>query len=298
MDQIFFVPGGAAGAAVAYTIDEKTGSTEVDAKFNAAKSALVSAAAESHGQPGCVYRAMIVQEATLFRWKGADGKVMLGERAPAGASDAVELDTPKTVLAWTTEQAAQAGFGTMMTSSDVASLGPLLHASEWVSVGDGNPQMLRAQHDIERLAKDGESAEAQIKTTREKVLTAANRIVAEVKIAKDADPKKIQIFYRENGTLTPDSMTRWRQASETALAKWSNVLALIEDLQRAERKAAATVDEYNRARAKEFAARLYDQKWPDLKVDPVDHGIDIPVLQKEISDTKTRIHNDRNRNKV
>lgn len=298
MDGIFFAPGGAAGAAVAFKYSSNTGQFEVDAKFNAAHAADVSAAAELHGQPGCVYRAMMVQNATLFRWRGEDGKVKLGETAPPGAKEVVELDNSSSVLAWTTQQAVETGFGTMMKSGEVSSLGPLLQVKEWVSVGDGTPQMTRFKNEIERAVNDVKRTQDQIETTRKAIVTAAERVVSQAAIARKADPRNIQVFYRDTGTFTPESQTKWRQASDAAIDAWNAVLGLLEDLQRAERKAALAVDEYNKAVNKEFAARLYKDKPEPLKLDPVDHGINEPLARKEASDILARVRTERSKNRV
>ena len=63
---IAFEDGKAAGAAVAYSQDETTGEISVDSKFNSAIAAQLAGSAERRGQPGAVYRAMVVREVELF----------------------------------------------------------------------------------------------------------------------------------------------------------------------------------------------------------------------------------------
>lgn len=298
MDGVFFAPGGAAGAAVAFTHSAKTGQYEVDAKFNAAMAADISTEAESHGQAGAVYRAMMIQAATLYRWRGESGRTVLGERPPPDAKEAVELDGPSTVLAWTTLQASEAGFGKMTTSAQASSLGPLLNTKEWVSVGDGTQQMTRAKKELERVVNEVTKAKEQIETSRKAVVTAAERAAAQVPVARKADPKNIQLYYRDTGTLTADSQTKWRQASDAATEAWNMELGLLEGILRAERKAATAVDEYNKAAAREMAARLYKDKYEDLKLDPVKHGIDVNGIGKEASDTLARIKSERSKARV
>jgi membrane-bound ClpP family serine protease len=93
-DRIFFAPGAAAGAAVAFRESAKTGNIEVDAKFNAAMAASVSAAAESHGQSGVIYRAMMLKDARLFGYKDASGEYHLSDQPPASdAKDIEEIDS-------------------------------------------------------------------------------------------------------------------------------------------------------------------------------------------------------------
>jgi hypothetical protein len=236
---------------------------------------------------------MMIQEATLYRWRGADGKFVLGETAPAGAKDVFELDSNKTVLAWTAQQAAESGFGTMMTSPEVSSLGKLMNASEWVSVGDGAREMLRSQKEIEREDKAAETAKDNTKAAREKIATLADHVASAVVEARKADPKEMKVYVRDTGAMTPDSQLRWRQQSDLALDKWNAVLAALDSLQQAEKKVNSTLDEYNKTEAKAASTRLYKEKWEAVKMPPVDHGLDEAAVKQEATETMTRIRTER-----
>lgn len=234
MDRIFFAPGAAAGAAVAFTYHESTGQYEVDAKFNAAMAAEVSGAAESHGQSGAVYRAMMLKDARLFRWKGKDGSVALASERPSDQPSAEEIDSDQTVLAWTSEQAAANGFGTIMPAKDAASLGPLLSAKEWSPCPDPGAQpMTKGKSEVDRAAAATQKAIDRIKDSRDAIITTANHVAAQVKAAQAADPAKtVHVYYRENsGVLTAESQVKWRDQSDTAVRAWNDVQALLSDLE-------------------------------------------------------------------
>lgn len=295
-DKIFFAPGGAAGAAVAFRWDDRTGSAEVDAKFNAAIAAQVSAAAEKHGQSGAAYRAMILQNATLVGWRDGAGALHLSETAPADAKDIEQIDSPASVLAWSTEQAAKYGFGTMLPAADADGIGPALKLESWQNAGDGGPQaMARCAKDIERKAAETQKAMDFIKECREKVGLAAQRLVDQSKLAAAAAPEKtVRIVYKESsGLFTSETTTRWREATDRAIGEWNTFMAMFADLQTAERRAAKAVDDYNITRGREFQARLVTEKIDPVKLEPVDHGLDLKMLQKMAQDEIARLNANR-----
>jgi hypothetical protein len=298
MDRVFFSPAAAAGAAVAFTHDIKTGQVEVDAKFNAAITAQVAAAAESHGQPGCVYRAMMLKDARLYRWRDKDG-VHLSSESPSGAN-AEEIDSENTVLAWTAQQAAESGFGAMAPSSDPASLGPLLSATHWTSAGD-LPAQVNARW-VAELARDeqkSKDAEEAITTARKSVVEVAKRLIAQMTTARNAEPSKVvELYYHGSGSITPDSQAKWRERTDRAVGEWNTVHALLADLEKAERHAGHAVDDYNAAFTRECAARLYDGKPDPLVLDPVEHHLDAKAIRKEADDTIRRLNAERSKNRL
>ena len=292
-DSIFFAPGAAAGAAVAFSIDSKSGNAEVDAKFNAAKAAMVSGAAESHGQSGAAYRAMMIKDAKLFGWSDAKGEYHLGDAAPPDAKDIEQLDSENTVLAWTAEQAVKYHFGKVLPSADPAAIGDVLREANWRSAGDGGPQaMSRWAKEIERKAKDTEKALENIKTTREAIAGTADRAQRQAKVAEAADPGAgaIKIYYTGSGTFTPATQTLWRDQTDKAINEWRLVQSLLADLDRAERRAAQAVDDFNKARDREFQARLITEKPEPLKVEPFDHGLDVPMFKKLVGDAIDKLN--------
>jgi hypothetical protein len=292
-DKVFFAPGAAAGAAVAFHWDMKTGSAEVDAKFNAAVTAEVAGAAEGHGQPGCAYRAMMLKEARLFGWPVAGGGFKLSDTRPSADTKGVEeLDSDTTVLAWTTEQAARYGFGTIMPSGDLASLGPLLGLDSWQSAGDGGAMaMTRGFKECERRASDSERAKDSITKNREAIVEAAKRIDTMGDLASAAEPSKsVAINYSTQGQFSGDTQLQWRQQTDKAIDNWNTVLTLLSDLERFEHGVTRAVDEYNTARAKEYQARLYTEKFVPLKLEAVEHKIDVKLVRKYVTDAISRLN--------
>jgi hypothetical protein len=286
-DRIFFEPGAAAGAAVAFHWDLDTGNAEVNAKFNAAVSAEVAGAAEAHGQPGCVYRAMMIKEARLFAWPLPGGGYKLSDTKPdADVKGVVEIDSDQTVLAWTSEQAQKYGFGTIMPTSDLASLGPLLKSENWAPCGkDGASLMNRAFKDIERKKNDAEKAKEAIISHREAVVQAAERISAMADAADSSEPSKVL----GNRTTGASAQIAWRNQSDKAIQNWNTVLSLLSDLERNERAAEQSVTDYNNARAKEYQARQYTEKYEPVKLEPIDKKLDVKLVRKYAQEAVSRL---------
>jgi hypothetical protein len=112
-DEIFIDDPGTIGAAVSYRPLFETGSVEVDAKFNSALAAKVSAVAEHNGHSGDVVRAMIVMDNVLWATRegeGAERRRIASSRPPQDQVAAWELlDSEKTVLTLDHLQAIRLG---------------------------------------------------------------------------------------------------------------------------------------------------------------------------------------------
>jgi hypothetical protein len=286
-DHIFFEPGATAGAATAYSVS--TGSIAVDAKLNAALAARLASAAESRGQSGCVYRAMVLMEATLHQWRDGDGRVHVsGKAPPAGAIDPVEVVAASAVLALTSKQAAAIGFGVELPSKDLGAIGGLIGAPRWESAGTvGGGPMRAAQREIERRQKEVADAERRLIEAREQVIELARLVPKLASAADKADPGRITVYYREgSGVLTAESQLRWRQQTDEAVARWNDVLAGLSRLKSAERSAERALDQFNAALVREAETRLYSEMPEPLELAPVNHGLDIATLQREAEKKK------------
>lgn len=294
-DRIFFAPGAAAGAAVAFHWDPDSGHADVDAKFNAAEAAIVSGAAEAHGQSGAVYRAMMLKEAKLFGWSDAKAEYHLADAAPADAKNVEQIDGETSVLAWSTEQAVKYRFGTLMPSDDPASLGPILGNEGWRSAGDGGPQaMNRWAKEIAAKAKETERAFDAIKKARESVVETAKRIVQQAKTAETSNPEKaVQVYYTGTGQFTPSTQVKWREQTDKAIGDWNLVVTLLNDLQKSEHRASQSVDDFNRARERELQARLVTERSEPLKLEPVDHKLDTGMLLKTANEAINKLNANR-----
>lgn len=292
-NRVFFPPGSAAGAAVAFSRTASTGNIDVDAKLNAAHAATVSSAADAHGQPGCVYRAMMVKEHRLFVSRGTDGTLQLTDNQPAGgALDLRELDSDTTVLALTTKQAIEIGFGSELPSNDAAAIGGIIGAKGWRSVGKmGIAPMNAARQEVQKRTREVADAERNLKDARKRILDLAKQYAALHAAAVNADPERMTIWYYESsGMLTPNSQIKWRKQSDIAIAKWNDVKALTEAVHSSEQRARQALNNYNAAKAKEAEVRLYVDKPEPLVLDPIDHGLDLDGIWREASDALARIY--------
>jgi hypothetical protein len=189
----------------------------------------------------------------------------------------------------------------VLPSADPATIGPVLGAENWASAGDAGTQaMNRWAKQVELKAKETEKAMDAIKKDREFVVEVARKIVAQGKVAQASEPvHSVQIYYRENsGTFTAGTMTSWMNQTDKSIGEWNTYVALLDDLKKAEHRAAQAVDDYNRARDREFDARLAPQKPEPLKVDPVEHGLDVQLLGKKAADTIVRLRNERSKNRL
>jgi hypothetical protein len=300
-DRIFFEPGATAGAAVTYAHSRSTGSVEVDAKLNAATAARLVAAAEARGQSGCIYRAMVLMEAGLYRWTDAEGRVHVANTpAPPDAIDSVQIVSETGVLAITTRQAVELGFAEELPGRDLAAIGDLIQAPGWVLIGENAAlAMHQAQRDLERRARSVELAQDRIRRTRERVAELASQVEQGRAYAIAADPGRLRIYHRgSSGTMTPESQMRWRQQTDEAVAKWNGVLASIGQLRTAERRAEQAIEQFNTALSREWEARLYLEEPDPLDLPPVDHGLDLAALEREANEKKLQLIARRSRTNI
>jgi enoyl-CoA hydratase/carnithine racemase len=105
-DYILMAPGGAIGAATPY-YDTPDGPRDISAKMLAARATHVAAAAELHGHPVHLIRAMIQPSTSVVTWPDPENGYL---QSSPGCSDPLPpdhrcLDTEETVLALTTAEA-------------------------------------------------------------------------------------------------------------------------------------------------------------------------------------------------
>ncbi len=113
-DTITMCPGSDFGGAVGYT-QNATGSAEVDLKMNSIMSAKLESAADANGHSGYLVRAMILSEAAVYAYQGADGEWILAN-STEGLPDGYEtIDGPNSVLTLTAKQAIKYGIVDAMT---------------------------------------------------------------------------------------------------------------------------------------------------------------------------------------
>ena len=84
---------------------------------------------------------------------------------------------------------------------------------------------------------------------REEIAQIAKDVERSVDQAQSADPRKIEVWYKEqSGLLTPSSQIRWRDAADDCAGKWSAAVAQCRRLRDAERALSTKYDALNRAR--------------------------------------------------
>lgn len=70
------------------------------------------------------------------------------------------------------------------------------------------------------------------------------------------------------------------------------------DLEKAERLAAGTVDDYNKAADRELQTRLITDKPEPLKLEPVKHGLDVKMIRKLAADAISRLNANRGKTRL
>ena len=68
---------------------------------------------------------------------------------------------------------------------------------------------------------------------------------------------------------------------------------LVADLERAEQRARQAVEDFNKARERELQARLITERIEPLKLEPVDTGLDVPMLTKTVGNAIARLNANR-----
>jgi len=212
-DHIYFMRGGAAGSAVAFAVSPDTGSAEVDAKINAAWASKLAGLAAANGHPPILFRAMILQDLEVYTWSG-DGARRYGTTAPEPApADLAQIDTRKTILALSADDAARLGLARVIESiDDIAALHGL---DGWRSAGPGGLQAMR------RAARDRVSLSERIDETRKDLDEAIRR-------ANETDPRRMTVNYSGgSGLLSPQDQQEWRHRTDEALVVRSRLDRLL-----------------------------------------------------------------------
>ncbi len=117
-DYLLFSRSGAQGAAVAFHADFSRDSLDAEAQLNSAHAGIVAAIAESNGQPGEVYRAMIDPSASLWTYTDKSGMVVYDQNTFVSKQNAKQWDDAITVLTLTPNEAVELGLGTRIGRTD------------------------------------------------------------------------------------------------------------------------------------------------------------------------------------
>ncbi len=302
-DIVAFEQGGPVGAAVCYSIDPNKGNVEVDAKFNAGRAAMLAGAAEAHGQPGAIYRAMIVQDVELFAYDEANGKALLSNERLPGRTDLPRiLDSKETVLALTADQAAKIGFGQIVSGPSDMGLAKLLSATHWDPVSPSSNGVAAVKFGADAIA-----FEIQKRTRAEDTLTKSLNNYKALKAeaarlasrAETVSPSYTPLYYRSDGSLTSESQARWRQVSDSAIGAWQDVLATLQSASDTQKQIIANVAEINRQHRKVAEVRRVEPgndpaTPPDFASDNITLDAAWKTAEDELADIRAR----RNRNRI
>lgn len=224
---IFILPDGTFGGAVAYARNTSTGSFEVDAKFNSINAAEIGAVASLRGHSPDVVRAMTLTNAELYLVTSEDGNSYVSGRRPSEPVNYEVLDTDSTVVTFGAHDAARIGLATLLQHGiqDLPNQLELAHnagasdrakAIQYRFVSARNREIRRQQEEAERIQR-----------YRKDLLTAipalADALNAAVQEAESLDPNRYSYPLDITGRFTPDSRRNWRSRTDKAVSAWYRV---------------------------------------------------------------------------
>ncbi|HVZ95100.1 MAG TPA: hypothetical protein VG797_11385 [Phycisphaerales bacterium] len=225
-------PGSSTGAAVAFHRDHSTGAAEVDAKLNSAWASDLASSAERNGHSGCVFKAMVEQEARLFVWKEGEG-FRFHDKEPQKELrlSATELDSKTTILTLTAADASKWGFAEL-AEGGADTLGKEFSCEGWRSGGNAGVNTM------EQCAKARKALVKKIEDFRKSVST-------NVALAKENEPEATKVtYYKDTGEFTPESLKRWKEAVDKSLRLWRQIKADFANAEKLETQAKAQGADY------------------------------------------------------
>ncbi len=207
-DHIYVAPDARLGGAVAYTRDNSTGATEVDAKFNSIWASSLAARAESKGHSGDAFRAMAEQDAEL--WLSESGELRAAKASPADE----ELDGRRSILTLRASQMLRAGM------------------AQQLDVGAEEIGGLRAYEGWQESPRIGERAMTAAAKRRERLIDKHAQLARNLELAlesaADADPASGRYYVdADTGRFTGGSMIKWQQACDAAMGRWNDVRSVL-----------------------------------------------------------------------
>lgn len=265
-DTVFVRRGATTGAAVAYSIDIKTGAAQVDQKLLSALAAKLAAKAESKGQSADVFRAMIIPEAELYSWE-EDGRVRVSSKRPSGVKDVKHLDGPRTVLTLTAGEMVELGAARWI--DDTNAVGTEVEGQKWRSAGDfGASAMKRGASKVEREEKRQQQAIEEAEKLAKRLDELVPLINLAIEKANAKDPRAVQTYYydRNTGLYTPQSQQDWRRNTRAAIAAWNDVITGLREYEKCMKQCEKLTGKRPTSRLEmETLGRLASEKIADLK---------------------------------
>ena len=235
-DDIWVRPDARVGGAVAYSKDNTSGATEVDAKFNSIWAAEIAARAESKGYPGEIFRAMAVLEAEV--WMDSEGHVTSSK--PAGGAQ--QIDSKSTILTIRAKQMVQAHMAKEF-AGDIKELGSVLDLDGWFEIkGIGSTAMKKS-------AKERESLRERMKFAI-KVFEDASDELEKDHPAKFSDyiifmhrtePRTMLNRYKDRGgpsdAQDAESINKWRSRTRESIKDLDNMIEALKELAKVHKRA-------------------------------------------------------------
>ncbi|MFK7884468.1 MAG: ATP-dependent Clp protease proteolytic subunit [Phycisphaerales bacterium] len=222
-DHIYVHPDARLGGAVAYSSENSTGATEVDAKFNSIWSANIASRADAKGHSGDAFRAMVVLEAEL--WQGEDGTL-----TAARTAGSTQIDSASTILTIRASQMIESGMAKAI-GGEPSEIGTIIGDDNWTE-----------------YPKIGERAMAQ--TGRERTLMESkhNEAIAEYReaLAEYETENPLQFTYtviRAGNNvyrLDPSSMRVWLRRCDRSISACKTMLRSLKELASINAKAQRT----------------------------------------------------------
>ncbi len=221
-DDIFVRPDARVGGAVAYSKDNSSGATEVDAKMNSIWAAEIAARAESKGFPAEVFHAMVVLEAEV--WIDDENKVFSSRPRSGGQ----QIDSSGTILTIRASQMVQIGMATEF-KGELSELGELLGLENWSEARGMGQRIMTA------------SAKERVKL-QERFDFAIEAFADAMETFEASNPQSFSdyMFYRQgDGSLFPDgdSVQLWRRRSQESLQACNIMLEALGHLASVNKKA-------------------------------------------------------------
>src|SRR5207249_5262331 len=100
----------------------------------------------------------------------------------------------------------------------------------------------------------------------------------------------VKVYYTGAGSFTPGTQQQGCEQTDKDLSEWTLTASLLVDLDKAARRAVQAVDDFNKPRERELLARLITEKVEPVKVEPLDHGLDVPMFKKIIGDKLDKLN--------
>ncbi len=277
-DVIAFEPGGPAGAAVCFSIDPKSGNAEVDAKLNAAYAAELAAAAEARGQPGAIYRAMVLQSVELFQHEDAGQIVLSNEPINGMKASPTRLDDRETVLALTPNQAVRMGFGTKISNLADTEMAKLVGATSWEAVAPASNGRASIKFGADAVAFEERAltrAEQSLQDSNSKYKASQAEVTRLIERAQSMGSTHIPTYYGPSGNYTSDSQTRWRNHCDSAIEAWQRVLDELRHVSSLQKQIVSHVAEINWQmrkveRVRKLAESTNSIEAPDFSADNIE----------------------------